>query len=114
MEADYHIQLRGNSSLPYGIMKRYKKKDSKFRNRHLESLAKTAEMASEDHGQFLDRLVTKKKTVAMNTEEKLENYLIFLCKHQAKSQCLKGEELMFVEMKSDQFIPPSSLLLKKG
>ena len=56
----YRIQIRGNESLEHSILvNMYKEIDSTFRNRHMESLARTAEMASEDNSRFLEQLASK-------------------------------------------------------
>ena len=96
------------------LMSRFKDNRPGYRNKHLKSLANTAEIiAPEDQEQFLKHLPKKRKSVAVNTVSKLDNYLRFLQKHCAQSECLKGEELMFVNSIGSRFLPPNSELLKR-
>ena len=111
---DYHIQMRGNYSSTYYIMSNPEGEDSLIRNnKHLISLAKSAELAPEDHQQYLKYLAKTRQTAAMNRVEAINNYLRYLRKYYGRSECLKGEELMFVAPVGNKFIPPYGELLRK-
>ena len=110
----HHIQIRGNQSSTYALMKKSEVNHSLIRcNKYLVALAKTADLASENHHQFLDHLASKRKTAAMNTVEKVKMYLGYLRKYYASSECVKGEEPMFVSFMGNIFIAPYSAPLRK-
>ena len=111
---DFRIQLRGNYSSTHRILTNFEGKDSLVRNnKHLMSLAKSAEFAPQDHHECLEHLGKTRKTVAMNTVAKVDNYLRYLHKYYSHSECLKGEELILVAKIANAFIPPYSELLRK-
>ena len=88
--------------------------DSLIRNnKHLISLAKSADLAPENHQQFLKYLAKTRQTAAMNRVAAIDNYLRYLHKYYGRSECLKGEELMFVAHVGNKFIPPYGQLLRK-
>ena len=89
----YRIQMRGNRSSTYLLMQTY---NGSYRHKALTVLTEALETAPANHGQYLKRLATVRKTAAMNTVRKLDNYLRFIQNHYTDSECFKGEEIMFV------------------
>ena len=93
VKTDYHIQIRGKTSSTYLLLTNVQDTSSLVHNnKYLKSLAKSADLVPQDHHQYLERLANTRKTVAMNTVGKVENYLRYLQKHYARSECAKGEE----------------------
>ena len=77
-------------------------------------IALTADFAPKDHHEYLKHLANTRKTAAMNTVGKIENYLRYLQKYYAGSECVKAEELVLLARVYNFFIPPYSERLRKA